>query len=99
MKYDRYNFGPYRATYINTIATTVVLSGRGILKRIVVNTSAAGAITVYDNTSAAGLPLGILKASIAEGSYDYDVEMQSGITIVTAAASNITVVWAPYDNA
>jgi hypothetical protein len=82
-------------TYKNiaAAATTVVKSGAGELKLIVVNTTAAGAITVYDNTAASGTKIATLKASVVEGTYEYDVSFSTGLTIVTAAASDITVAY------
>lgn len=79
---------------INQAKTTVVATGSGTLKRIVVNTTAAGTITVYDDESAVSTSLiATLKSSIAENSYEYDVPFTRGLTIVTAAASDITVVY------
>lgn len=80
-------------TYKNIAAgaTTVVKSGAGELRSITVNTTAAGAITIYDNTAASGTKIGTLKSSVVEGTYQYDVAFSTGLTIVTAAASDITV--------
>lgn len=78
---------------IATNTTTTVKSGSGYLKRITVNTTAAGTITIYDNTAASGTKIGILKSSVAEGTYEYGGRFAIGLTIVTAAASDITVVY------
>jgi hypothetical protein len=64
-----------------------------MLHTIVVGTTAAGSITVYDNTAASGTILAVLKSSIAEGTFTFDVAFSTGLTIVTAAASLITVSW------
>ena len=85
--------GPLNATNITTATTTVVKTGIGRLKAIVVNTTAAGTITIYDNTSAAGTKIGTMKTSIAENTYTYECRFQTGLTIVTGAASDITVIW------
>ena len=82
---------PYIARNITTGTTTTVKSGSGVLKAITVNTTAAGAITIYDNTAASSTEIGTLKASVAEGTYEYNVSFDTGLTIVTAAASDITV--------
>lgn len=84
---------PNNATYISTATTTTVKSGRGTLARIVLTETAAGAITIYDNTAASGTVLGVLKASIAEGTYVFGCRFQTGLTIVTAGASKLTVIW------
>ena len=81
------------STYISTATTTVVKTGAGHLARIVVGETAAGAITVYDNTAASGTVLAVLKASVVEGDYEFNCAFATGLTIVTAAASKITVVW------
>jgi hypothetical protein len=88
MNSDSYNY-----TNIATATTTVVKPGTGILKAITVNTTAAGAITIYDNTSAAGTKIATLKASIVEGTYEFNVAFATGLTIVTAGASDVTVSW------
>lgn len=84
---------PLNATYISTATTTTVKSGRGNLGRIVVTETAAGAITIYDNTTNSGTVIGVLKASVAEGTYTFECRFQTGLTIVTAGASKITVTW------
>lgn len=81
----------YTPTYISTATTTVVKSGTGILGSITVGETAAGAITVYDNTSAAGQVIAVLKASVAEQTYFFEASFSTGCTVVTAAASKITV--------
>lgn len=83
-----------RSVYINTAATTIVCPRKCVLKRIIVTTTAAGAITVYDHSATAtGMPTTLLKSSIVENSYTYDCLMNNGIVVVTAAASFITVVY------
>jgi len=84
----------FNFTNIATATTTVVKSGSGHLHSIVLGTTAAGAITVYDNTAGSGTKIGILKASIVEGTYIYDCQFSTGLTIVTAGASDITVNYA-----
>lgn len=84
---------PSNATFISTITTTQVKTGRGNFTRLIVGTTAAGAITVYDNTAASGTILLELKASIAEGVYEVNCRFQTGLCVVTAAASRITVCW------
>lgn len=84
---------PSNGTYISTQTTTVVKSGAGILRGIALTETAAGTITVYDNTSATGTIVAVLKASIAEGYFPLNIRMSTGITVVTAAASKATVIW------
>ena len=82
----------YKPKNISTAVTTVVRSTPGTLHSIVVNSTSAGAITVYDSASvAAGTVIATLKASVAEGTYLYDVDLTNGCVVVTAGASDITV--------
>lgn len=78
-------------TRITTATTTTVLSGAGSLNGIFIGTTAAGTITVYDNTAGSGTIIAVFKASMPEGYYRLPVTVATGITIVTAAASDISV--------
>ena len=69
-------------------ALNAIATGSGTLHSIVVNTTAAGTITVTDASGT----IAVLKASIAEGNYLYDVGWQGYLRVETAAASNITVI-------
>lgn len=80
-------------THISTNTTTLVTTGRGTLHTIVLNTTSAGAITIYDGVSAGGAVIAILKASVAEQTFIYDVVFSAGLCIVTAGASDLTVSW------
>jgi hypothetical protein len=77
--------------YISTATTTTVKSGAGMLHAITLTETAAGTITVYDNTAGSGTVKAALKASIAEGTYIFDITFATGLTIVTAGASKLTV--------
>jgi hypothetical protein len=82
----------YNYKNITTNTTTLVKRGPGTLHSIVINTTAAGTITVYDSLAATGTVIATIAASPVIGStFLYDVEFSVGLTIVTAAASNITV--------
>lgn len=85
--------GNYKYTYISTATTTQVEPAQGkTLVAIVVNTTANGAIGIIDGASGTTVNVGQLKASVAEGTYWYNIAMPKGIRIVTAAASDITVI-------
>lgn len=84
---------PLNATYISTATTTTVKSGKGNLAKIIITETAAGTITVYDNTTASGTILAVFKASVVEGSYEFNCRFGTGLTIVTGAASKVTVIW------
>jgi hypothetical protein len=81
----------FKSTYISTADTTVVKTGRGILHTITIGETAAGAITVYDNTAGSGTVLWAAKASIAEQTFTFDLCFDTGLTIVTAGATKLTV--------
>lgn len=87
----------YKKSYIATNTTTVVdAAGGGQLVRIIVGETAAGAITIYDEASGGTTDIiGVLKANIAEGTYEFGVQYAKGLQIVTAGASKITVVYNP----
>jgi hypothetical protein len=83
----------YRVKYISTATTTQVKTGSGYLKAIVVGETAAGAISIIDNTTGTTAYMVVLKASIAEGTYEFGCHFQSGLRIVTAGASKISVIY------
>jgi len=83
----------FKHTYISTTTTTTVKSGTGRLHSIVIGTTAAGSIIVYDNTAASGTIIATLKSSVVEGTYLFDVKFTTGLTIVSAANSLFTVTW------
>lgn len=82
----------YNRAHISTATTTQVTGSAtkgGRLIRVVVNATAAGTITIND----ANGTVAVMKASIAEGSYEFDVAMAGKIEVITGAASDLTVVW------
>lgn len=82
-----------RYTYasINTATTTVVKSGSGFLHQIRVLGGTLGAITIYDNTAASGTVIVPTITPTAQGLLIEDVVFSTGLTIVTAAATIITL--------
>lgn len=81
----------YSAKNINSATTTVIKSRCGYLHTLTVNSTAAGSITIYDGLNTSGSVIAVLKASIAEQTFIFDVGFSIGLTIVTAAASDITI--------
>lgn len=81
----------FTSAYISTATTTTVKSGPGRLHAITITETAAGAITVYDNTAGSGTIIAAFKASVVEGTYTLNVKFTTGLTIVTAGASKLTV--------
>lgn len=89
----------YKYTYISS-ATSTDVTGNGStpitakLIRIIVTETAAGTISIYDALSGATTTtVSVMKASIAEGTYEYGITFARGIQVVTAGASKVTVVW------
>jgi hypothetical protein len=81
--------------HIKLAGTYVLDTDGGILRRIIVNTAAAGAITVYDGIAAStGTEIAVLKASVVENSYTYELPYVTGLTIVAASTCpDFTVVF------
>lgn len=88
------------ANYANIAgaATTVLKTGAGRLVKIIINKAvASGVITIYDNTSAAGSKIGTITnpAVLLQSQLpvDFNIDFGIGLTIVTSAADDITVVY------
>lgn len=81
----------YSSAYISTATTTTVKTGSGFLNSITIGETAAGAITIYDNTAGSGTVLAAFKASVVENTYKIEAPFKTGLTIVTAGASKLTV--------
>jgi hypothetical protein len=71
-------------------ARVIVAEGAGVLHSIIVNTTAAGAITSKDSAGT----IAIIAASVVEGTFHYwDVAFAGYLEVVLAAASDVTVVF------
>ena len=66
-------------------------NGPGTLWRVVINVAAAD-VTIYDGTTA-GSTMAILKASIAEGSYEYGCQFNKGLSAYVAGAVDVSIVF------
>jgi hypothetical protein len=82
---------PLNALNIATATTTLVKSGRGNFGLVTINTTAAGTITIYDSLTASGTKIGTIQASATPATYFYNCRFLIGLTVVTGAASDITV--------
>jgi hypothetical protein len=81
----------YKPTYISIATTTAVSTTPCVLRSIVIGETAAGAITIKDGETT----IAVLKSSIAEGEYRFDAIIRESLSIVTAAASKLTVLTKP----
>lgn len=85
---------------IATATTTVVSSVPCVLYRIVKNKKIlSGVTTIYDSTDASGTKVGTITepATLLNNQIElnYGVNCSTGLTIVTSAAEDITVVYGP----
>jgi hypothetical protein len=90
--------GPSSSTNITTATTTTVKSGQGILRAIIFNKPVVlGVTTICDNTAASGTKIGTITNPAAllqqQMVIPYNVRFQTGLTIVTSTADDITVVY------
>lgn len=75
-------------------ATTQVLTGPGVLQRVIVNTvGTTGTITIYDNIASSGKILAILDSTAGPVSLDYGINVDLGIRIVRTGSPDITIVY------
>jgi hypothetical protein len=78
---------------ISTAATTTVKTGKGFLVRLIVTGGTTGTIVVYDNTAASGTKIADFDTTNTIDSYEFNAKFDTGLTIVTSAATKITVVY------
>lgn len=86
-------------TNMVTATTTTPKSSAGLLHAIIINKAVLnGVITVYDNTAGSGNKIATITFGAALLSdppllATYNLKFLTGLTIVTSAATDITVVW------
>jgi len=78
-------------TNITSAATYTITDRPCILHSITVNKTAAGPITINDGTDT----IAILKASVVEKTYTYNIVLKQYLQVITAAGSDITVSYKP----
>ena len=91
----------YASTNIASATTTVVKASPGELNRVIINKGVvSGVITIYDNaTAGSGTKIATITfgaALLSDPPYvaEYGAWCSKGITVVTSAATDITVVYA-----
>jgi hypothetical protein len=72
-------------------AAAIVSVGGGILRSVVVNTTAAGAITIADSSGT----LAVLKSNVVEDDFAFDMPWSGFLSVTLAAASDVTLVHSP----
>jgi hypothetical protein len=81
----------YRYLNITTATTTQVTSNQGQLIKIIVNKATASTIAYIDGTGST--PIGTMKASMPEGSYEILATFTQGLKIVTGGSPDLTIVY------
>ena len=88
----------FEYTHSNSPQNVQIFSGRGLLRAVVINTTAASSIVLTDDllTASAGTSgnIGVIQASALPGTYRYDISISKGLTVYSAGSSDITVCWA-----
>jgi len=70
----------------------LVQRGRGTLRNVVINTTAASGIVLYDGTATGGTKIATIAASPVIGScFRYDAEFATGLFVSVGGASDITI--------
>ena len=87
-----YNNSEYQYTNLAAGTTAQIFSGKGKLHAVTVNATASTIFAIYDGVATTVLPVGKLKASVAENTYFFDAALSAGC-YVTYAAGDYTVLW------
>lgn len=87
---EGYRYKQITSSNASSTSLTTVRGGAGVLGSIVVASTSAAALRVYDNNGASSSAtlIATLKASIGENTYVFDANVTSGITLDVPAAFN-----------
>lgn len=93
LQYNESNSGGSAYVAISTATTTTVLSAPGRLCRVHVPGTGGtlGDVTIYDNTAGSGTAIYGPTSPSAGDVIDLQIPVQTGITVVTAAATTLIV--------
>lgn len=80
-------------SHIQDGVTTTVKSGGGYLKSVTINTKGADTITLYDSADASGTVIAEIAPNAGPVTLDYGIHFNTGLTIVSPAASDLTVAY------
>ena len=83
----------FTAKNITSNTTTTITARPCFLSHIVVNGGTMGAITIWDNNATTGAVVATIASPLAGQHYVYDAAMVRGLKVVTAANTNLTVLW------
>lgn len=94
-----YRLGSYQTApiykHISTATTTVCKYGAGTLHAIIMNNPTNNFVTIYDNIVAGGAVIAIINPGSSATPFElhYDADFYTGLTIVTAGAPDMTVIY------
>ena len=86
----------FNYNHITTATNTLAKSSNGTFHDLVVNTTAAGTITIVDTSAAncsGGTTIAVLPASAVVGDYIYDIQVINGLCVTTGGTPDITITW------
>jgi len=75
--------------------TQYIKTNGGFLHRVIVGTTSAKAVQIWDGTDggANNVQIGELKASISEGSYEFNCLFANGLYIGNPGGSKLTIIY------
>lgn len=77
------------------IAAGLLKSGSGVLQKVACASSTAGALTVYDNTTATGTPIINAFPLTAGQVYEFNAAFSAGCFVVIGGAATYTITLGP----
>lgn len=83
----------YKYGYLSEEGAETLKSSSGVLEAIVVGTTSAQAVKIYDSAGSGGSQIGELKASIAENSYEFGCRFAKGLHIENPGGSKLTIIY------
>ena len=83
----------YRCLYTEAAQATTIKTGRGSLHAIVVGSTSAQAVEVFDSIGSGGAKLAELKASVAEGTFIFDCNFANGLYISNPGGGKLSVIY------
>lgn len=88
-----YNNKEYIPKFITATTATQIFTGKGVLRGVVVGTTAATAVVFYDAVGAGTGTIALLKASIVEGTYTFDATVANGLYMTAASTGTYTITY------
>ena len=75
-------------------ATTQVVTGAGVLHKIMVQAFGTAACDIYDNTATAGTPIFTVPTTATVGAvYDLQVSFSAGLRVVAGVGAQLTLTY------